>query len=82
MHYLWIKVIKNALIIYILVSVITDPLADVMGFISKYREQYGSQPVFYQGTYAQAVNDAKRELRFLLVYLHSDNHADTALFCR
>ncbi|XP_026472980.1 FAS-associated factor 2 [Ctenocephalides felis] len=62
--------------------IITDPLADVMGFISKYREQYGSQPVFYQGTYAQAVNDAKRELRFLLVYLHSDNHADTALFCR
>lgn len=28
--------------------------------------------MFYQGTYAQALNDAKRELKFLLIYLHSE----------
>lgn len=39
-------------------------------------------PVFYHGTYAQALNDAKRELKFLLVYLHSENNHEVANFCR
>ena len=30
----------------------------------------------------QALNDAKKELRFLLVYLHSSEHQDTDEFCR
>uniref|UniRef100_A0A3Q1MJK0 FAS-associated factor 2 n=3 Tax=Bos TaxID=9903 RepID=A0A3Q1MJK0_BOVIN len=30
----------------------------------------------------QALNDAKRELRFLLVYLHGDDHQDSDEFCR
>lgn len=30
----------------------------------------------------KALNDAKRELRFLLVYLHGDDHQDTDEFCR
>lgn len=37
--------------------------------------------MFYQGTYAQALNDSKLELRFLIVYLHSENQ-DCASFCR
>lgn len=32
-------------------------------------------PVFYRGTYSQALNDAKRELKFLLVYLHSETNS-------
>lgn len=32
--------------------------------------------------YIQALNDAKRELRYLLVYLHGDDHQDTDEFCR
>ena len=43
-----------------------------MSFITAYNERYPLHPVFYQGTYAQALNDAKQELRFLLVYLHTD----------
>lgn len=39
-------------------------------------------PVFYQGTYSQVLNDAKRELKFLLIYLHNDDSVDTADFCR
>lgn len=31
---------------------------------------------------SQALNDAKRELRYLLVYLHGDDHQDTDEFCR
>ncbi|XP_035971640.1 FAS-associated factor 2 isoform X4 [Halichoerus grypus] len=30
----------------------------------------------------RALNDAKRELRFLLVYLHGDDHQDSDEFCR
>ncbi|KAJ9584534.1 hypothetical protein L9F63_021144 [Diploptera punctata] len=62
---------------------VTDPVGDVMSFIRSYEEKYGLQhPVFYQGTYSQALNDAKQELRFLLVYLHCEDHQDTANFCR
>ncbi|KAE8748558.1 hypothetical protein FOCC_FOCC004734 [Frankliniella occidentalis] len=62
---------------------VTDPVADVMNFIRSYEENYGNQhPVFYQGSYHQALNDAKHELRFLIVYLHSDDHQDNIDFCR
>lgn len=61
---------------------VTDPLGDVMGFINSYTSRYNPHPVFYQGTYAQALNDAKNELRFLIVYLHSESASDTQNFCR
>ncbi|CAL1527959.1 unnamed protein product [Lymnaea stagnalis] len=62
---------------------VTDPLRDVVNFISSFESRYGQvHPVFYQGTYSQALNDAKKELRFLLVYLHSEDHQNTDQFCR
>uniref|UniRef100_A0A8C6PE93 Fas associated factor family member 2 n=1 Tax=Nothobranchius furzeri TaxID=105023 RepID=A0A8C6PE93_NOTFU len=62
---------------------VTDPVGDVVSFIQSFEEKYGqAHPVFYQGTYSQALNDAKRELRYLLVYLHGDDHQDTDEFCR
>ncbi|XP_005993440.1 FAS-associated factor 2 [Latimeria chalumnae] len=64
-------------------SRVTDPVGDVVSFIHSFEEKYGrTHPVFYQGTYSQALNDAKRELRFLLVYLHGEDHQDTDEFCR
>lgn len=68
--------------IMLFISVVTDPLGDVMGFINNYTSRFNPHPVFYQGTYAQALNDAKNELRFLVVYLHSDSAAETQSFCR
>ncbi|TDG53544.1 hypothetical protein AWZ03_000359 [Drosophila navojoa] len=64
--------------------IVSDPLADVMKFIREYHERYPEHPVFYQGTYAQALNDAKQELRFLLIYLHKDptQNPDVESFCR
>lgn len=38
--------------------------------------------MFYQGTYAQALNDAKRELKFLFVFLHAESKTDSVQFCR
>ncbi|CAG4956083.1 unnamed protein product [Parnassius apollo] len=61
---------------------VTDPLGDVMGFINNYTSRFNPHPVFYQGTYAQALNDAKNELRFLIVYLHSESTSETQNFCR
>ncbi|XP_013180085.1 PREDICTED: FAS-associated factor 2 [Papilio xuthus] len=61
---------------------VTDPLGDVMGFINNYTSRFNAHPVFYQGTYAQALNDAKNELKFLIVYLHSESAAETQNFCR
>jgi len=66
-----------------ILSAVTDPLGDVMSFINSYEDNYSSRhPVFYQGTYTQALNDAKQELKFLLVYLHSDDNVDSQNFCR
>ncbi|XP_035828542.1 FAS-associated factor 2 [Aplysia californica] len=63
--------------------IVTDPVGDVVGFISAFHSKFGNNhPVFYQGTYSQALNDAKRELKFLLVYLHSEDHQNTETFCR
>lgn len=54
-----------------------------MEFIRTYEEKYSREhPVFYQGTFSQVLNDAKRELRFLLIYLHDSEGTDTELFCR
>lgn len=72
--------LKNTVLFF---ADVTDPVADVLSFIRLYEENYGYvHPVFYQGTYSQALNDAKQELRFLLVYLHCEEHEDTAKFCR
>ncbi|XP_035223428.1 FAS-associated factor 2-like isoform X2 [Stegodyphus dumicola] len=62
---------------------VTDPIRDVTTFIEQFEETYGTEhPIFYRGTYYQAVNDAKQDLKFLLVYLHGDDHQDTDEFCR
>ena len=62
---------------------VTDPVGDVVSFITEFNTKFGpNHPVMYQGTYSQALNDAKRELKFLLVYLHSEEHQNTEAFCR
>lgn len=66
-----------------MVQVASDPVEDVIKFIRSYEEKYGkSHPVFYQGSYSQALSDAKQELRFLLVYLHKDEAQDVDQWCR
>lgn len=64
------------------IAVVTDPLADILNFIRDYNVKYPNHPVFYQGTYAQVLNDAKHELKFLAIYLHSESSSETANFCR
>ena len=61
----------------------SDGRADVAEFIREYNQQYGdNHPPFNRGGYYQVLEEAKRDLRFLLVYLHSEGHQDTDVFCR
>jgi FAS-associated factor 2 len=59
-----------------------DPTGDVIKFIELFEAKYGLvHPQFYRGTYGQALAEAKKDLNFLVVYLHSDHHQDTDEFC-
>jgi FAS-associated factor 2 len=45
-------------------------------------KEYGENgPRFFQGSYNQALDKAKRDLKYLLVVLHSEDHDDTPQFC-
>ncbi|XP_004363824.2 hypothetical protein CAOG_02985 [Capsaspora owczarzaki ATCC 30864] len=66
-----------------LTSPVVDPLADVTALEREIDERFGrSHPGFFQGSYREASNHSKRELKFLLVYLHSPSHYLTENFCR
>ena len=58
-----------------------DPLANIAEFAIQYNTKYGTNHAnFYQGSYAQAVNEAKRDLKFLVVYLHQNDNKDCHTF--
>ena len=53
----------------------TDPVADVRRFKEYFESKYGTtHPAFHAGSYSQALDEAKKELKFLLVYLHCGDH--------
>ncbi|KAJ3191565.1 hypothetical protein HK101_007603, partial [Irineochytrium annulatum] len=61
----------------------TDPQAAAARFLLDFEHLYGTaHPEFFQGTYSQALDVAKRELRYLLVILQSSEHDDTDEFNR
>lgn len=53
-----------------------DPISNVEEFINYFNEKFGTNhPVFLNQSYAQALDLAKRELKFLIVYIHrNDDH--------
>lgn len=60
-----------------------NPDEDSINFINTFKAQYGEDgPRFCGNSYSQAVANANRETKFLLVYLHSPLHDDTPRFCR
>jgi FAS-associated factor 2 len=63
-------------------STVRDPQRDVSKFVAEFEEAYGSEhPEFFVGSYSQVLEEAKKELKFLLIYLHSEDHQDTDRFC-
>ncbi|VUZ56897.1 unnamed protein product [Hymenolepis diminuta] len=77
---------------------VTDPAGDVRNFIDYFKKKYVAalnedqvdldsvppprMPPFFNGTYADALKEAKRSLRFLIIYLHVGSHENTDVFCR
>ena len=60
-----------------------SPLEAHRAFVLAYEAEYGGfHPSFAEGALVDALARAKREGRFLLVYLHSSQHGDTDAFCR
>ncbi|KAG9062537.1 hypothetical protein KI688_005452 [Linnemannia hyalina] len=60
-----------------------DPNSVAARFLRDYEESYGTvHPNFHAGGYSAALNKAKNDLKFLVVYLHSDEHDATDKFCR
>lgn len=52
-------------------------------FLSFYQSRYGeaAHPELFDGSYLQALAAAQEQLKFLLVYLHSESHPHTRTFC-
>lgn len=54
----------------------------MVNFIAQFEAKFGtSHPAFFRGSYNDALAEAKRDLKFLLVYLHAESHQDTEAFC-
>lgn len=52
-------------------------------FRSFYESHHGTtHPTFFDGSYLSALSAANEQLRFLLVYIHSESHRLTPSFCR
>lgn len=59
-----------------------DPATEVTNYIKFFESKYGeAHPNFFPGSYNTALNEAKVNLKFLLVYLHCKSHQDTDSFC-
>lgn len=61
-----------------------DPRTAAAKFIREFETKYNSEThvPFFEGGYSQALETARRDLRFLLVVLQCDEHDDTDKFCR
>ena len=55
---------------------------EVDEFAREFEAKYGRDHVpFHRSSYNKALEEAKKDLRFLLVYLHCPSHQDTQRFC-
>jgi hypothetical protein len=60
-----------------------NPQQDASRFCDKFKLEYGEDsPQLLDVSYNNAVAQAYRQSKFLLVYLHSPLHEDTGRFCR
>lgn len=59
-----------------------DATGTVDRFIAEFEEKYGrTHPPFARTSYTALLEQGKREIRFILLYLHSPAHRDTDRFC-
>ncbi|CAF1137917.1 unnamed protein product [Didymodactylos carnosus] len=62
---------------------LADPLQELQDYCTYFDNQYGTRhTAFYRGKLSQALQDAKREVRLLFIYLHEKNSPVCERFCR
>ncbi|EFJ40523.1 hypothetical protein VOLCADRAFT_99643 [Volvox carteri f. nagariensis] len=60
-----------------------DPAGQAAAFVASFKASYGDRhPRWQESGWRVACQQARREFKFLLVYLHSPEHEDTDVFCR
>jgi hypothetical protein len=60
-----------------------NPATCAMRFQTKIMQKYGpTLPRIFIGSFEEAIDQAKQNFKFLLVYLHCDIHQSTPRFCR
>ncbi|KAG2436792.1 hypothetical protein HXX76_006316 [Chlamydomonas incerta] len=60
-----------------------DPGEQAAAFVAEFKSAYGDRhPRWQESGWRVASQQARREFRFLFVYLHSPEHEDTDKFCR
>ena len=66
-----------------MVVLVRDPRLQVQQFLEDIERNYGTHHlIFLQMSYNDALIEARKYSKYLLVYLHSDVHKDTEQFCR
>jgi len=59
----------------------SQPIDDILKFKKEYEDMYGAvHPTLYLGSYSQVLSDARKELKFILVYLHAKQHQTHQIF--
>ncbi|GLC37053.1 hypothetical protein PLESTB_001396700 [Pleodorina starrii] len=60
-----------------------DPAGQAAAFVVEFKAAYGDRhPQWQESGWRVACQQARREFRFLFVYLHSPEHENTDVFCR
>ncbi|GIM16288.1 hypothetical protein Vretimale_18946 [Volvox reticuliferus] len=60
-----------------------DPTGQATNFVAAFKAAYGDRhPRWQESGWRVACQQARREFKFLFVYLHSPEHEDTDVFCR
>nr|XP_026694551.1 FAS-associated factor 2 [Ciona intestinalis] len=62
-------------------EMVTDPRGDVLTFVDEFEAKYENPPQMFRGSYGEAQAEAKKNLQFLLVYLHDPHNKDSEPFC-
>ncbi|CEG76060.1 hypothetical protein RMATCC62417_11005 [Rhizopus microsporus] len=60
-----------------------DPRSEADRFLRNFESTYGTiHPSFFEGSYTQALNTSKKESKYMMVILISEEHDDNDAFCR
>ncbi|CAD5229424.1 unnamed protein product [Bursaphelenchus okinawaensis] len=63
---------------------VADPRIEIQNFVTEFQQKYDNEAVlpWLNMPYNNAVNEARRQIKYLIVYLHSPSNASCDIFAR